>query len=347
MRVALITDTHFGLRGNSPYFLNRQKEFFEKVFFPEIDKRGIDTIIHLGDVFDKRPLINFVVLNECKNFFFKEIEKRNLRTIFIVGNHDCPFRDTNFPNSVRLLLSETSYEKYEVYDSPTTVDVGGYEICLIPWVNKQNASETKRLIETTNSKYLFGHLEIQGFQMLRGVRCESGFERKYLSNFQRVFSGHFHHRSSEDNVFYLGNPYETTWADYGNQKGFHIFDLKKDDLTLVKNPYISHVEISSHEEVKKEIVSGKIVKVNLKDLAEDEINKIYNAFDILEDKPEDVVFMVNSKFNKESNYVVEDLEMKTTKELLDEYVSEGVPENIDVEKLKLYMNELHDQGMEL
>lgn len=345
-RIALLCDTHFGLRGNAPYFVEKQRQFFQEVFFPYIDKEGIDTIIHLGDVFDKRSTINFVLLDKSKKFFFDEIEKRNLRVIYIIGNHDTYYRNTNFPNSVRLLLEDSKYRKYEIYDSPSEVIVDGQLLCLIPWVNVENQEETKKLIETTKAKYLFGHLEIKGFQMLKGIKSESGFERKYLSNFDMVFSGHFHHRSEEDNIYYLGNPYETTWADYGNQKGFHTFDVKTGDLALIKNPYNSHIEVSDASDVTDEKVGGMIVKVNLKGLDETQINKIYTAFDMLNVKPEDVVFITNPAINKTSEYKVEDLETKSTKELLMEYVDGSIPENIDADKLKKYLNLLHEKGEE-
>jgi hypothetical protein len=49
-------------------------------------------------------------------------------------------------------------------------------------------------------------------------------------------SGHFHHKSSDGNITYVGTPYEMTWADYSDPKGFHIFDTETRELEFVKNP---------------------------------------------------------------------------------------------------------------
>jgi DNA repair exonuclease SbcCD nuclease subunit len=46
--------------------------------------------------------------------------------------------------------------------------------------------------------------------------------------------GHFHHKSNDGHIFYLGTPYEITWSDYGNEKGFHIFDFDKRDFEFIR-----------------------------------------------------------------------------------------------------------------
>ena len=38
-------------------------------------------------------------------------------------------------------------------------------------------------------------------------------------------------------MHYLGCPYEITWSDYGDQKGFHVFDTDTRELTFIPNPY--------------------------------------------------------------------------------------------------------------
>ena len=68
MKIALVTDTHFGARSDSQAFDAYFKKFYQEVFFSEIDKRKITKIIHLGDCFDRRKYVNFNSLQE-KNVF--------------------------------------------------------------------------------------------------------------------------------------------------------------------------------------------------------------------------------------------------------------------------------------
>ena len=82
-----------------------------------------------------------------------------------------------------------------------------------------------------------GHLELQGFRVNRQIVMEHGLSSKLFEKFNYVFSGHYHTRSDDGRVFYLGNPYEMYWTDVNDPRGFHIFDTETLELTTVDNPY--------------------------------------------------------------------------------------------------------------
>ena len=234
-KIALVTDTHFGARSDSIPFDNFFRRFYEEIFFPEIDKRGIKHIIHLGDCFDRRKYINFNTLSSCRNYFFDEIKKRNIELNMIVGNHDTFFKNTNDVNSPRLLLKD--YE-FNVIDSPSELEFDdGSKIFMMPWICTDNYNQSMEAIKTTNAQVLFGHFEIAGFQMYKGHENDEGFDPKIFEKFDLVCSGHFHHRSSNRNINYLGNPYELTWADFEDPRGFHIFDTSERSLDFIQNPF--------------------------------------------------------------------------------------------------------------
>ena len=65
MKIALLNDTHFGCRNDSPAFIKYQNRFYDELFFPYLIENKIDTLIHLGDVVDRRKFINF---NTAHNF---------------------------------------------------------------------------------------------------------------------------------------------------------------------------------------------------------------------------------------------------------------------------------------
>mgnify|MGYP003343899962 FL=1 len=72
--------------------------------------------------------------------------------------------------------------------------------------------------------------------MDRGNVSEVGIDKNLLKDYDIVLSGHFHHKSSDYNIVYVGTPYEMTWADYNDPKGFHIFDTDTRQLDFIRNP---------------------------------------------------------------------------------------------------------------
>lgn len=234
MKIALITDQHFGGRGDNLQFHEYYKRFYEECFFPYLEENGIDTIIELGDIFDRRKYINFDSLYRCREYFFDPIKEKSIKLHCIVGNHDIYFKNTNRVNAPELLLGEYGFR---VYETPETVDFDGTDILMLPWINPDNYEKCMDAIQTTAADVVMGHLELQGFEMYRGAIIDHGFDHKLFKKFSAVMSGHYHHKSSKDNVHYLGSPYEMTWSDYDDPRGFHIFDTDTHDLTYVRNPY--------------------------------------------------------------------------------------------------------------
>lgn len=238
MKIAIITDTHYGVRNDSLIFLDYYKRFYDNVFFPYLDENKIDTVIHLGDVVDRRKYINYVTSKRLYEDFMFQIQKRNIALTCLVGNHDVTYKNTNDVNALNELYGESSYSKYDFIFDPQEKKFGDLNVLLLPWINQENADRSFGLIANTNAAVAMGHLEIQGFEMFRGQVSDHGLETKMFDKFDMVLSGHFHHRSTNGNIFYLGTPYEMTWSDYGDPKGFHIFDTETRNLDFIRNPYI-------------------------------------------------------------------------------------------------------------
>ena len=235
MKILLITDQHFGVRNDSIHFHEYFSKFYKEFFFPYLEEQGISTIIELGDIFDRRKYVNFDTLIRCRDYWFDEISRRNIALHCIVGNHDIYFKNTNRVNAPQLLLGE--YPDLFVYDTPTEVNIGGRDILMMPWINNENYEECMTVAKQSNCSVMMSHLELAGFEMYRGAVNDHGLSHREFDKFDLVCSGHFHHKSSKDNVHYLGSPYEMTWSDYNDDRGFHIFDTETNDLTYVKNPY--------------------------------------------------------------------------------------------------------------
>lgn len=348
-KIAIITDTHFGVRSGNhtsgQYFLRKQKKFYDEIFFPKIDEYGIDTIIHVGDVFEKRSNLNYEIFQKSKEFFFDPIIKRKIDTHVIIGNHDCPYTNTNELNSPKVVL-EQAYN-FKVYSSPEEVKLKDNSLLFLPWINIENVSLTKSRIENSNSRYIFGHLEINGALTQKGRRYEKGLDRKTLSKFDKVFSGHFHFSSIEDNIWYLGNPTETTWSDYSNPKGFHILDLDDHSIIRINNDHPVHHIFDKFADITEENLFDRIVKIDISKMSEDEIIETYKKIDKFEKRPESIVFINRPNFIEDANIETEDLGIKTTKEILIEYVESMETDDKKFPEVKEILMNVYDKALEL
>ena len=238
MKIALITDTHWGARGDSPIFQTYFKKFYDNVFFPYLEEHNIKTCIHLGDVVDRRKFINFKTLSDLRTNFVERLWKMGVDTHIIIGNHDTFFKNTNELNSIEEIFTTTEGEVEPwIYSSPKEVDFGGLGILMMPWINEGNYGERMKMIQNTSCQILMGHLEVQGFIMQVGQTNFEGLQASIFEKFDMVMSGHFHHKSDNGTVYYLGNPYEITWSDYKDPRGFHIFDTETRELERIQNPY--------------------------------------------------------------------------------------------------------------
>ena len=241
MKIALITDTHAGARNDAAAFNEYFLKFYREIFFPYLDSHPeIETIVHLGDVFDRRKYVNFQTLESWRTNVFEKLEAWRLqkegRTIhIIIGNHDTFFKNTNTTNSVTELLGKYNWD---VYKDPTTINLGGTDVCIVPWICEETHNPTLIELQKTQAQICMGHLELIGFDMFAGqTNLDHGYDPQLFNKFDRVFSGHFHHKSSKGNIDYLGSPYPMIWSDWGDRRGFHVFDTDTRDIEFIENPF--------------------------------------------------------------------------------------------------------------
>ena len=236
MKIAIITDQHFGARKNSKLFHDYFLKFYEDIFFPTLIKEGITTIVDMGDTFDSRKGVDFVSLEWAKNHYYDKLEELGITVHTIIGNHTAYYKNTNDLTGVGLFLRE--YDNVKIYSEAEEVKIDKTKFLFVPWINSENEEKTLQLIDDSDSPCVMGHLELNGFMATRGHFMEHGMDSNVFDKFERVYSGHYHMRSNKENVFYLGNPYEMYWNDVNDRnRGFHLFDTDTLEHTPVNNPY--------------------------------------------------------------------------------------------------------------
>jgi DNA repair exonuclease SbcCD nuclease subunit len=348
LKVAIITDQHFGARNDSVAFLDFFEKFYETIFFPAIEQAGVTTVLILGDTFDRRKYINFYALDRAKRMFFDKLEEKGIRVHMLAGNHDTYFKNTNEVNSPDLLLRE--YNNIDVIDKPETIVIDGTPICMMPWICPENAADSLAEMKKTKAQICMGHFEIAGFAMYRGMESHDGLDKKIFDKFDLVFSGHYHHRSSNGHIHYLGNPYELTWQDYNDPRGFHLFDTDTRGLDFIANPYTMFARIEYDDKDKEPVdldaleLNGKFVKLVV-------VNKTdYYKFDKfvqkLYTKSCHDIKVVENFSEYEEGELAEELNLEDTLSVLAHYV-DSIETDVDKEKIKTYMRGLYTEAVNI
>ena len=345
MRLAIITDTHYGARKGSKLFHDYFEKFYNDIFFPALDEKKIKTVIHMGDAFDSRRGVEFRSLEWSKRVVFDPLKERGVTVHLMVGNHDAYYKNTNDVNSVDLLLRE--YDNIIVYSSPTEVKIDKLDILFIPWICEENEKETYQLIESTSCNIAMGHLELNGFRAHRGCIMDHGMESKLYQKFQRVFSGHYHTRSNDGKIFYLGNPYEIFWNDVNDIRGFHIFDTKTLKHTPVNNPYRMfyniYYEDTDYQMFDVREYENKLVKVIVRKKTDSHkferfIDKLYSA------GVSDLKIVENFQLQESEDFEVE--ESEDTMSILERYIEESETE-LDKAFIKSLMKTTYQEACEM
>ena len=353
MKVVLITDQHFGGKQDSQNFLNHIEQFYTKQFFPYLLENNIKTVVDLGDTFDRRKYVNFNTLHQVKQFYFNNLIKCSITLYSIVGNHSTYYRNTNSINSSELLYGH--YENVNTYPSPTTITLDGTNIDLIPWINSENYDEIIEFIKNSKSQIAFGHLEVAGFAMYKGYNAEDGISKSLFNGYESVCSGHYHHKSSQDNIHYLGAPYEITWNDYDDPRGFHVFDTETREIEFIRNKFRLFEKIYyddtniDYSTVDTGYYKDKIVKLIVENKNkpidyEAFIDRLYvsdlSDLTILEDLSE---YSVRYEGDDSA-----DVEIGNTSDFLNEYV-ESLPESKGEEKVKIkkLLQVIYDEALNM
>ena len=341
MKIAILNDTHCGIRNSSDIFLNNAAKFYGETFFPYLKEHNIKQIVHLGDYYDNRKAINIKCLNHNRKHFLEPLRDLGIRMDIIPGNHDTYYKDTNTPNSLKELLGFFINE-VAIIEKPTVLEYESLRLALLPWIAKDNEEESLNFIRNCKADILAGHLELYGFEMMRGIKSDHGMKSDTFSRFEIVLSGHYHTKNSRDNVHYLGSQMEFFWSDCNDKKFFHILDTETRELTPVHNPHTLFKKIvykdTKYDYNKVPNFSGHFVKVVV---LEKTNPKMFETFiDKLQDQDLHDLKIAENFDSLVANDEIGELIIDDTQALLDDYI-ETSQTDLDKNTLKSNMRDLY------
>lgn len=355
MRIAILNDTHAGLKNGSDVFMNHLERFYSEVFFPYCQKHAIKQIIHLGDYLDHRKYVNYKVLEHSRKSFLTPLVKNGMKMTIIPGNHDVYYNNTNELCGLSEIMQQFQGAVH-LSMKPEIIRFGNLDIGMLPWINQGNYLESIKFIQTAGAPILASHLELKGFAMIRGSNVTTtGMDPSLFSRYELVLSGHFHTKSNLGPIHYLGSQYEQTWSDLEDQKYFHILDTDTRELEAIPNPlvifrkFIYDDSKRSQSSILSEIDSSLITNTFIKVLVSKKSDPY--TFDKYIDRmlacnPHDLKIIESMDDFLGENVDDLSISLEDTDKLLYSYV-EAVETSLDKDKLKTLLQTLYVEAMAL
>jgi len=256
--VLLLTDIHFGRKNYRLNIVDDTIKFYKMV----IDKYKVKNIIILGDVWHNRTYIDWFIFNKV-NEFFRYIKEKDINVTILIGNHDSYYKSTISINSLSYLRDMFNFN---IIDEDTEFIINGKKGLLVPWI-----PEIKFKKDPSKYDIIFGHFEIKGAPLTKGIKSEGGNNKNIFKN-TKIISGHYHIKSD----MYLGTSEQHDFGDFNEKKGVHI--LKPNfELEFIENkiaPKYIYLYINSKKELPIRIEGAFTKKQNFKTI--EELYKYYN-----------------------------------------------------------------------
>jgi DNA repair exonuclease SbcCD nuclease subunit len=239
-KLVWVTDEHFGVRNNDPFFLKKQLDWKKKQFLPYLKNNPVLRVVHGGDLFDNRKTTSSLILNEAFNYL-SDIASLRIKQFVLIGNHDVYYKDDNSISPVHIVAKSIKdclvvHDDCAIYRSDDSVK-DKEKFLLVPWINPKNSEYLLSRMKSFSEKeetIVMGHFEIDGCEV-NGGRFVGDLKQSFFHDFKQVVSGHFHCPSKSGNIWYTGNPFFFTWADCGQKKGFWSYDLDEKYWEFIEN----------------------------------------------------------------------------------------------------------------
>lgn len=332
--ICLVSDTHLGIYKSADLWHDVVLKLFKEIA-DYCDRHNITKIIHLGDFFANRRVLNVKTLD-----YAHKIASiiNGFDTWIVRGNHDQYFKNEPYPHS---LIVFRKYKNIHIVDEPYAIDIGGRFIGLVPW-----NEEFKHLDCTV----LMGHFDINGFKMNDGfIQRRGRWNKSDFNGFEQVISGHFHTPTHDiDDINYLGSPYQQNFGDAGSERGFYIWYPDSKNFDFIEFTGAPKYVIIDTEDMQLDEIKGNIVKINFrKDYGSRKNNEILDEVSLREP------LLCYTNFTDAAveltDEIIEDdlAEVKDTKEVVVNYLHKSeLPENLELKTVISVFSQLIDSVQE-
>jgi Calcineurin-like phosphoesterase len=219
-KAAVFSDIHYGLKNNSIQH-NQDCSDFIDWFIKTAKDEGCETCLFLGDYNHHRASINMQTLQ----FSLHGLEKlsENFEKVHVIpGNHDLYYRD-------RRDIYGIEWAKHLKNVNIVNDWFKSGDVVIAPWLIGDDYKKLSKM----DGKYLFAHLELPTFYMNGQIEMPDHGEinSDHLSNFETVFSGHFHKRQAKKNIWYIGNAFPHNYSDVSDDaRGMMILEWDQDPI---------------------------------------------------------------------------------------------------------------------
>jgi hypothetical protein len=203
-----------------------------------------------------------------------------------------------------------------------------------------------RIVGEYPNTVAFGHFEFIGFDMARNTKAKHGTEPVTFAALKHVYSGHFHIRQTEGNITYINTPYQMTWGEAGEQKGFTIYDCETDTTEYIVNDtdYDTHVKIFYDEECLVDInITDKWVRVYITNKKDQKIYDDWIAVQYLKN-PYELIIIEQPIIISESQLDEKTTEERTTIDIIRDCI-DTMEIDYDKDEIKKMIGELHIQAL--
>jgi DNA repair exonuclease SbcCD nuclease subunit len=256
--VAVVGDLHLGIAPNNSLkfevLLESQISFFRECLIPELRARGIKTVIFTGDLYDQRRRVDSKITQFVEGLFEKELAE--FECIVLQGNHDTYYKDDLAVTSLSNIWSKSNVQAITKITPKTIL---GKRFLFVPWLTTALEQSFIENVSKVSGKfdYLVGHFETLGFQYEAGNISTIGLDPElFYTNFKNTLSGHFHTQSYKEvngnSIHYVGTPFQLTFGDIGETKGFIVLDIETNKREFIENTVSSKfVRFSGRAELSK------------------------------------------------------------------------------------------------
>ena len=320
-KVAIISDLHLGVHGNSPEWHKNAVEW-ANWFKQECISNDIVDIIFCGDWHHNRSEISVNTLQVSADIL--DILS-DFNIIAITGNHDIYYKHRTDVNSLSIFKKRANVT---ILDKPLTIEAFDKTLTFCPWnTNPQDIPQ---------SDIIFGHFEIETFKMNSYKVCEEGVKIKdLLKKSELVVSGHFHTRHEKKfgkgTILYCGNPFQMDFGDVDNEKGYYILDLDTMEYEFTPNtisPIYKKVPLSelvTEGDITKrviDLVCNNIVKLKVDmNICHEDMDILLKKLNLL--KPRNLTVDYDINFNRilENTEAKEDLSGIDIPQAIEEFIN--------------------------